>query len=534
MPQLKSESARAANYRKKLRHDKKDNSLTKEELKHLDQMKRQGRKRIYADEALAKSAREEVLKSQNKDQNVGGDALNLGLDTVSDAAALTRNAIEKRIEKETDRKTQENKTEESKQTQKRHNRETAQKQNPYAEKLNQKPQKAEKPNPSKQRQKKEAADKAREGISSLAEKLHEALANLERVIVENPKVILIALVIGLLIAVIMGCFSSCSIAFSGAEDVMVFTSYTAEDHVIVQVEKDYRKLEKKIQKKIDKIEEDYPDMDEYNYYLDEIGHNPYVLAAILTVVFEDYKRDEVQDYLKELIDKQYDLEIEEVVETRTRTETEYQEIDGELVEVEVEVEYEYHILNVTLTNHTLEEVAQHLGFDEDQMQRFLILCETKGNKEYLFTDMYSLEEPGEEDYGVPAEYLTDEEFARMLHEAEKYLGMEYVWGGSNPDTGFDCSGFVCWVINHCGNGWNYGRTTANGLKARTDRVATSDVRPGDLIFFKGTYDTAGASHVGIVVDPVNKIMIHAGNPIKYSCYDTAYWRSHFYCNGRIK
>ncbi len=534
MPQLKSESARVASYRKKLRHDKADNSLTGAECKHLDQMKRQGRKKIYADEAVARTAREALLQNQNKDENVGIEALDFGVETVTDSVYIARDVAQSRSEAANEKKEQEYKNTESKQAQKRHDKENVQKQNPYTEKLNQKPPKPETPNPAKQRQKREAAEKARDGVSSLAEKLHEAIANIERLIVENPKAIIIALVIALLIVVIIGAFSSCSVMFSGAEDLMVFSSYTAEDHVIVQVEKDYRKLEKKIQKQIDRIETDYPGYDEYNYYLDEIGHNPYVLAAILTVVFEDYKRAEVQDYLQEILDEQYELEIEEVIETRTRTDTGYEEVDGEMVEVEVEVEYEYKILNVTLTNHTLEAVAERLGFDEDQMQRFLILCETKGNKEYLFTDMYSLEEPGEEDYGVPAEYLTDEEFGRMLREAQKYLDMEYVWGGSDPETGFDCSGFVCWVINHCGNGWNYGRTTANGLKARTDRVATSDTKPGDLIFFKGTYDTAGASHVGIIVDPVNKIMIHAGNPIKYSCYDTAYWRSHFYCNGRIK
>ena len=198
--------------------------------------------------------------------------------------------------------------------------------------------------------------------------------------------------------------------------------------------------------------------------------------------------------------------------------------------------YDYYILNVTLTNHTLNEVVNMLDLTEDQLQRYEILLATFGNKKYLFDeDIYSV--PGTddyEDYDVPGEYLTDEEFARMLKEAEKYLGMTYVWGGSSPSTGFDCSGFVSWVINHCGNGWDVGRQTANGLKNSTARVSEANVKAGDLIFFKGTYATDGASHVGIVVDPVNKIMIHCGNPISYASYDTNYWRSHFYCYGRIR
>ena len=178
-----------------------------------------------------------------------------------------------------------------------------------------------------------------------------------------------------------------------------------------------------------------------------------------------------------------------------------------------------------------------LNLTEEQMQRYVLLLETRGNKPDIFGDnVYANPGVSEEyqDYAVPGEYLTNQQFANMLHEAEKYLGYPYVWGGSAPSTSFDCSGFVSYVINHCGNGWNYGRLTANGWKDATARVAASDVKPGDLVFFQGTYDTSGASHVGIVVDPVNKIMIHCGNPIQYASYDTAYWRAHAYCYGRIQ
>ena len=327
--------------------------------------------------------------------------------------------------------------------------------------------------------------------------------------------------------------------------MVISTSFTAQDTDIIAVENDYKDLESDLQTKVNNIESDYPGYDEYRYSLSEISHNPFELAALLTVLYEDYTESEVQTMLQTIFDSQYHLTPQRVVETRTRTETRtgtrtIHHSDGttttETYTYEVEVEYEYYILNVTLSNNGIQAAVNALNLSEEQLQRYAILLEMRGNKPDIFGDNpYANPGVSEEyqDYDVPPEYLTDQQFANMLREAEKYLGYPYVWGGSSPSTSFDCSGFVSYVINHCGNGWNYGRLTADGWKNATARVNASDVKPGDLIFFQGTYDTSGASHVGIVVDPVNKIMIHCGNPIQYASYDSNYWRQHFYCYGRI-
>ena len=287
------------------------------------------------------------------------------------------------------------------------------------------------------------------------------------------------------------------------------------------------------------IESTHPGYDEYRYQLDEINHNPYELTAYLTVLFEDYTRAEVQETLQELFDRQYTLTLEEKVEVRTRTETRTHTVTdpetGETSEeeYEVEVEYNYYILNVTLRNNGLGTAIAASGLTEDQQERYNILLQTQGNRPYLFEDdIYATPTGPYTDYDIPGEALTDEKFVNMIHEAEKYLGFPYVWGGSSPSTSFDCSGFVCWVINNCGNGWNVGRTTANGLMGSCDIIPASEAQPGDLIFFQGTYDTAGASHVGIYVG--GGMMIHCGNPISYASIETSYWQSHFYAYGRIR
>lgn len=270
---------------------------------------------------------------------------------------------------------------------------------------------------------------------------------------------------------------------------------------------------------------------EYRYDLDEINHNPYELAAYLTVKFEDYTRDEVQATLQWLFEQQYELTLTEVVEIRTRTTSSTDPETGETTTEEED--YEYYILNVKLRNKGLNSVISNSGLSEDDMERYRILLQTRGNRPDIFgNDIYAT--PGGEytDYDIPGEALTDTRFANMIREAEKYLGYPYVWGGSSPSTSFDCSGFVSYVINHCGNGWSVGRLTANGLMGVCDIIPKSSAKPGDLIFFQGTYDTSGASHVGIYVG--NGMMIHCGNPISYASIESNYWQQHFYCFGRIR
>lgn len=381
------------------------------------------------------------------------------------------------------------------------------------------------------------AEKTAKGAKNLTQKITDFC-------VSHKTALLWVLAIGLLFMVISGMFSACSTMFQGGTQVVLGTSFTAEDEDILGVDEDYTALENDLRSQVDNIESTHPGYDEYRYALDEIGHNPYELAAYLTVVFEDYTREEVQATLQQLFEQQYELILEEEVEIRTRTETrtgtrthtdpETGETWEEEYEYEVEVEYEYYILNVTLRNYGLGSVIRSSGLSADQLERYEVLLETLGNRSYLFgEDVSSAPGGGGEytDYDIPGEALTDTAFANMIREAEKYLDYPYVWGGSSPSTSFDCSGFVSWVINNCGNGWSVGRQTANGLKNLCDIIPPSEAKPGDLIFFQGTYNTSGASHVGIYVG--NGMMIHCGDPISYASIQTNYWQQHFYCFGRI-
>ena len=327
-----------------------------------------------------------------------------------------------------------------------------------------------------------ATGKAAQGAKTITEKVTEFATT-------HSKAILLVLAGGLLFMIIASMFSSCGAMFQGGTQVILGTSFTAKDEDIIGADDDYKALEAALRNKINNIERTHSGYDEYRYDLDEINHNPYELAAYLTVKFEDYTRSEVQGTLQSLFDQQYELTLTKEVEIRTRTETrtgtttwtdpETGETYEEEYEYEVEVEYEYYILNVKLENIGLNRVIGSSGMSEDEMERYAVLLQTNGNRPDIFgDDIYAV--TGEyTDYDIPGEALTDTRFANMIREAEKYLGYPYVWGGSSPSTSFDCSGFVSWVINNCGNGWSVGRLTANGLMGVCDIIPRSSAKPGD-------------------------------------------------------
>ena len=541
---LKNETSAADSYRKKLRHGKADNRMTAEEARKLKKQRKQGRKKAYAEVAATQKVRNQISQA-NEDDNAGVDAIAYGMEATEVVTTKVKDAHYSRKmhkRREEDKRKNPSKYGDPKGAK-------AERSNETSRQLQKSRMKKEIQRHAQQKQAKETAngankiskkftDKAEDMIGRLAEWVTEFLE-------EHPGLLLAILLLLIIVVLMAGLLSSCGAIAGGVQNVTVATSFTAEDDVIREVEADYVALESDLQTTIDNIERDHPGYDEYNYTLAEISHNPFELAALLTVLYEDYTESEVQAMLQTIFDYQYTLTIEEVVETRTRTETRtgYTWVQDtptsghyESYEYEVEVEYEYYILNTTLTNNGVAAAIPYLNLTADQLHRYALLLETLGNKPDVFGDNpYARPGVSEEyeDYAIPGEYMTDQQFARMIHEAEKYLGYPYVWGGSSPSTSFDCSGFVSYVINHCGNGWNYGRLTANGWKNATARVQSNDVQPGDLVFFQGTYNTSGASHVGIVVDPVNKIMIHCGNPIQYASYDTTYWRAHAYCYGRL-
>ena len=349
-------------------------------------------------------------------------------------------------------------------------------------------------------------------------------------IARHWKGILTACVFLLLIVLIFTGLSSCAAMIQGGVTSIIGTSYTAEDEAIREVEADYKELESELREEIADIETDYPDYDEYQYHLDEIGHDPFALASYLTAKLYDYTREEAQAEIQALFEKQYTLTLREEIQTRYRTETTTDPDTGETTTEQVP--YDYYILHVTLTNKNIETLAGEL-LTPEQKEMFDIYMETKGNKPDMFGENYATQPGGGQytDYEIPPEALSDERFAAMIAEAEKYLGYPYVWGGSSPSTSFDCSGFVCWVINHSGAG-SIGRTTAQGIFNYTTPIAPGEAKPGDIIFFTGTYDSGSAvSHVGIYVG--NGMMIHCGNPISYASVNTPYWQQHFYAYGRL-
>ena len=323
--------------------------------------------------------------------------------------------------------------------------------------------------------------------------------------------------------------SSCSVMMEGAMSAVLGTSYTSEDSDIIRTEADFAALERDLQNRLSGIEGSYPGFDEYRYDVDSIGHNPNELISYLTARYDAFTPAQVEAELQRLFDKQYRLTTREVVEIRTRTVTHTDPETGDTTEDEEE--YEYKILYVTLKNQGMGTVA--LGeLTQEQRERYQAILSLKGNKPDLFgSDIYANESAGE-DYAIPGEALADPEFAALIREAEKYLGFPYVWGGSSPSTSFDCSGFVCYVYTHSGV-HNLPRTTAQGIYNQCAHIPKSEARPGDIIFFTGTYNSPGpVSHVGIYVG--ENRMIHCGSPVQYARTDSPYWSGHYYAMGRLK
>ncbi len=367
-------------------------------------------------------------------------------------------------------------------------------------------------------------DKGRSVVSTAV----NGIANFAK---SNAHVLLIVGVFLLLLMLVMSAFSSCSILFSGTTQVSGQTIYTAEDRDIRGAETDYKKLEKELDKKIKRTPTDHPGYDEYRYHLDAIEHDPWQLTSFLTTLYDDYTRSEVQAKLKETFAKQYKLTTWVEVQTRYRTVVMIDIFTG--IPYTVQVPYEYRIFHTKLVNKGLEVVIRE-ELNNDQWKRYEIFQDTLGGRPYLFNG--GLPPGGSDgsgapgiDYTVPAEALTDEEFAAIYKEAQKYVGTPYVWGGSTPNTGFDCSGYVCWVYNQ--NGYDVGRTTANGLWNKSQHISEAEAKPGDLVFFEGTYDTQGKSHVGIYLG--NGMMVSAGDPIKYANIHSSYWQKYLSGFGRL-
>ena len=378
-----------------------------------------------------------------------------------------------------------------------------------------------------------ATKKAKEVISSAGQAVVNAVKN-------HKGGRMVFGILALLVIMVFSSLSSCSVMMEGAIGSILGTSYTSEDPDIIQTEANYTALESELQRKLANIESTYSGYDEYRYDVDSVGHNPNELISYLTAKFDAFTPEQVQAELEAVFEKQYSLTTREVAEIRYRTETrtgtttstdpETGETTTEEYTYEVEVPYKYTILYVTLRNKGFGTVAVE-GLTEEQKERYAATLSMKGNKPYLFgNDIYANESAGE-DYDIPGEALADPEFAALITEAEKYLGYPYVWGGSSPSTSFDCSGFVCYVFTNSGV-HNLPRTTAQGIFNQCAHISPSEAKPGDIIFFTGTYNSSGpVSHVGIYVG--DNMMIHCGSPIQYARTDSSYWSQHFYAFGRL-
>ncbi|WP_295971823.1 C40 family peptidase [uncultured Akkermansia sp.] len=366
-----------------------------------------------------------------------------------------------------------------------------------------------------------AAKKAAASTGSAAKRAGQFAAR-------HPAGVLLLLLLFLVFAVVASATSLFTTVGGGLSNAVSGTSYASEDDDLLGADEDYSAMERELSQTVANIERDHPGYDEYRYSVDEIGHNPYELASYLSAKYHVYTREQVQAELREIFEAQYELTLTEEVEIRYRTETSTDPETGETTSEEVP--YEYYILNVTLKNRTLPAVILP-RMDEQQKEIYTIMQELKGNKPYLWEGIYTEGGGPGPTYEIPGEALSDPSFAALMAEATKYIGYPYVWGGSNPSTSFDCSGFVCWVYTASGV-HNLPRTTAQGIYNQCAIIPSSEAKPGDIIFFTGTYDSPGpVSHVGIYVGD-NK-MLHCGDPIQYADITSSYWTQHFYAFGRL-
>ena len=375
-----------------------------------------------------------------------------------------------------------------------------------------------------------AAAKAAENTAKAAKKAAEETQKAGSFVWRHRRGFGIVIALFLMVCAFANGLSSCSVLLQGGLSGIAGSTYPCRDEDMLGAEDAYAQMEADLQYELDHYESIHSGYDEYHYDLDEIEHDPYVLMSILTAYHQgEWTLSQVQSTLAMLFDKQYTLTETVVVETRYRTETSTDPETGETTSEEVP--YDYYICYVTLDNFDLSHLPVYI-MGEDQVSMYAVYMATLGNRPDLFPQSQYPNASTRQnylDYDVPPEALEDEVFAAMLKEAEKYLGYPYVWGGSSPSTSFDCSGFVSWVINH--SGWDVGRLGAQGLCNICTPVSSANAKPGDLIFFKGTYDTPGVSHVGIYVG--NGMMIHCGSPISYASINTSYWQQHFYTFGRL-
>ena len=374
--------------------------------------------------------------------------------------------------------------------------------------------------------------KAAENTAKAAKKAAEKAEKAGKYVWEHRRGFAIAAAILLMLAFLLNGLSSCSVMMDGVGSGIAASTYPSQDADMLGAEAQYCEMEAELQRYLDTYESTH-DYDEYHFDLDTIEHDPYVLISMITALHQgEWTLDEVQGTLQMLFDRQYILTEDVVVETRYRTETDtWTDADGNTHTDTYQVPYDYYICTVTLENFNLAHVPVYI-MSEEQLGMYATYMATLGNRPDLFPGsgyIGKYVEGSYTDYDIPPEALDDEVFAAIIKEAEKYLGYPYVWGGSSPSTSFDCSGFVSWVINH--SGWDVGRLGAQGLCNICTPVSSANVKPGDLVFFSGTYDTPGVSHVGIYVG--NNMMIHCGDPISYANLNSSYWQSHFYRYGRL-